>query len=262
MKLLGILALLVISLAVTAQDESAEVLLFGVFHFANPGLDEVKVDQVDVTTAENQAYLGSLAERICAFRPTLILLEFNPLREAEVQAELQAYLQGQFELSANEIHQIGFRVARSCGVTRLYSYDEQGVQWNPDPMFELLEREESDLLDAFNQAIAQVQQAESAAHQTLNLRELLLRANNAELDRQNKHLYLVTNAAGAGNGFEGADATARWWQRNFRMFANIQRYATAGERVLVIGGQGHTAILRDLLEIDSGIIGRDIEPFL
>jgi hypothetical protein len=43
------------------------------------------------------------------------------------------------------------------------------------------------------------------------------RTNDPEQDRNNKDLYLLTNAAGAGEGFEGADATARWWRRDIRM---------------------------------------------
>jgi len=78
----------------------------------------------------------------------------------------------------------------------------------------------------------------------------------------NKDLYLVTSAAGAGTGFEGADAAARWWHRNFRMFANIQQYARPGERVLVVAGSGHTAILRDLLEIDGRIRAADNHEYL
>jgi hypothetical protein len=89
-----------------------------------------------------------------------------------------------------------------------------------------------------------------------------MRSNDPEQDRMNKDLYLLTNVAGAGSGFEGADATARWWHRNIRMYANIQRYAVPGERLLVVAGSGHTAILRDFLAIDGRIRGRDIQPYL
>ena len=54
-----------------------------------------------------------------------------------------------------------------------------------------------------------------------------------------------------GEDFSGADATASWWHRNFRMYAQIQRHAAPGARVLVVGGQGHTAILRDFLRDDA-----------
>src|SRR5690606_29070062 len=126
------------------------------------------------------------------------------------------------------------------------------------PLFSYLDESAPELRRAFDDAIAKAQTAETAAHRDLSLRELLTRSNDPEQDRLNKDLYLVTNSAGAGAGFEGADATARWWHRNFRMYANVQRYAKPGQRVLVIAGQGHAAILRDFLAIDSGIVARDI----
>ncbi len=239
-----------------------EVLLLGVFHFANPGRDVVRVDQINVLAPESQAYLEQLADRICTFRPTTILLEFDRARESDMQSRLDAYRTDDMELEANENYQIGFRVAKACGVERLYGFDESEIGWDAEPLFQYLEKSSPDRLEAFNAEIARLQEAEAAAHRVLSLRELLIRANDPEQDRVNKDLYLVTNAAGAGFGFEGADATARWWHRNIRMYANIQRYATAGKRVLVVAGQGHTAILRDFLEIDQRILMRDIHQYL
>jgi hypothetical protein len=253
---------LICAFSVHADDPPAEVLLFGVFHFANPGLDVVRTDQIDVTTPESQAYLTDLATRLCEFRPTVILLEFDRAHESDVREQFNAYRDGQAELTTNENEQIGFRVARECGVERIYGFDETEIGWSPGPLFEYLEESETEVLEAFNAEIAEVQAAIAAAHEELNLRELLVRSNDPEQDRLNKDLYLVTNVAGARAGFQGADATARWWHRNFRMYANIQRYATPGERVLVVAGQGHTAILRDLLEIDRRIEYRDIHLFL
>ena len=87
-------------------------------------------------------------------------------------------------------------------------------------------------------------------------------ANDPERDRENKALYLVTNDVAAGAGFAGADASASWWRRNFRMYANVQRAAAPGRRVLVVAGQGHTAILKDLLAIDGGREAEDVAPYL
>jgi hypothetical protein len=66
-----------------AQDQPPEVLLFGVFHFAGSS-DVARFDRIDVSTPENQAYLDVLAKRLCAFRPTTILLEFDRAREPEM----------------------------------------------------------------------------------------------------------------------------------------------------------------------------------
>jgi hypothetical protein len=250
-------------LIIQAQAQTAEVMLFGVFHFANPGRDVVRVEQIDVSTPMNQAYLDGLTQRLCDFRPTTILLEFDRAREADVRNQLDSYAEGKSELPGiSEIYQIGFRVAKACGVEKIFGFDESEVGWDAEPLFEYLDKSAPDLLAAFNSEIAQLQAAEAAAHRELDLRGLLVRANDPEQDRLNKDFYLFTNAAGAGLGFEGADATARWWRRNFRMYANIQRYAETGERVLVVAGQGHTAILRDLLGIDQRISARDIHEYL
>ncbi len=99
---------------------------------------------------------------------------------------------------------------------------------------------------------------------TLSLWELLALTNDAEQDQINKGLYLLTNEVGTGDNPVGATAAASWWHRNFRMFARIQRHALVGEnkRVLVIGGQGHTAILKDLLAFDERLNSVDVVPFL
>lgn len=251
-----------LALSAEGQGQPAEVLLFGVFHFHNPGRDVVRVDQVDVTTSDNQAYLQGLASRICSFRPTIILMEFDRSREPEIRRQLASYIAGTSELGANEIYQIGFRVAKTCDVERMHGIDETEVGWDAEPLFEYLEESAPDILATFNDSIAHMQESEAKAHRELSLRELLIRANDAEQDRMNKDLYLVTSAAGAGSSFEGADAAARWWHRNFRMYANIQRYASPGERVLVVAGSGHTAILRDLLQIDGRIRAIDIHEYL
>ena len=254
--------LLILTLAARAQAQTPEVLLFGVFHFSNPGHDVVRVDQIDVSTPANQTYLTGLSQRLCEFRPTAILLEFDRARESDIRRQFDNYATGRSGLpGSDEIYQVGFRVAKLCGVKNIYGFDETEVGWDAEPLFAYLEKSAPDLLGAFNAEITRLQAATTTAHRELNLKELLARANDPQQDRLNKDLYLITNAAGAGLGFEGADATARWWRRNFRMYANIQRYATADERILVVAGSGHTAILRDLLAIDRRIKSRDIRAY-
>jgi predicted proteasome-type protease len=46
------------------------------------------------------------------------------------------------------------------------------------------------------------------------------------------------------------------------MYALVQRHAQPGERVLVIGGQGHIAIMRQLLADDRDREAVDVHPYL
>ncbi len=256
------LACVATALSAGAAEPGAEVMLFGVFHFANPGQDAVRAEQIDVGTPTSQAYLDDLAQRLCAFKPTVILLEYRPSEDAHYQKQFAAYRAGQFTLTSNENHQIGFRVAKRCGVERIHGFDEGQVPWKAGPLFEYMKRSDPAMQAMFEGLMARLSKEETEAHRRLPLRELLLRSNDPARDRANKDLYLLSNAAGAGAGFEGADAAASWWHRNFRMYANIQHHARPGERVLVVAGQGHTAILRDLLAIDQRLKAQDIRGFL
>ena len=243
-------------------NEPAEVMLFGVFHFSSPGLDTVKTRHVDVMTAENQQYLNALAQRISKFEPTVVLLEFNPEQQSEMQDRFQSYLSDDYELPVNEIYQLGFRIAGLSDVETIFSFDEREIGWDADPLFEYMPEHDKPAQHAFDALITRVTQEQQDAHDTMSLAQLLMRTNDTEQDRLNKSLYLLTNPVGAGDNFVGADAAASWWHRNFRMYAKIQKHAQPGERVLVIGGQGHIAILRDLLASDLDRVAADIVPYL
>jgi len=257
-------ACLALAMAATLADEPApaEVLLFGVFHFANPGRDVVKTAQIDVMTDDAQAYLEELSRRISEFNPTVVLLEFDPGRNAEMQDRYRQYVDGTFELPSNEVYQLGFRIAALSDADTIHGFDESNVQWQAEPLFEYLESHDTETNARLSALIEQATRDDTEAHASLSLQALLMRANDPERDALNRYFYIFTNPVGDAGNFVGADATASWWHRNFRMYAQVQRYAQPGERVLVIGGQGHIAILRELLADDRGRKAVDIREFL
>jgi hypothetical protein len=260
-----ILSLLLIALFLALPLHAAEparVLLLGTFHFEDAGQDVVQPERFDVLAPESQAYLQGLAERLAGFKPTRILLEYAPEDDATINQRYRDYLAGQFELPANEIYQLGFRAAQRAGLARVHAFDNREVEWRAEPMFDYAKAHDSPELAAFNEIIQAFTAEDAAARKTQPLRELLRRANDPALDRMNMDLYLATNAIGAGDGYAGAEASASWWARNFRMYANIQQLAGPGERVIVIAGQGHTAILKQLLAIDRRLEAVDVDDYL
>ncbi len=254
--------LLVLASPVLAADEEpAQVLLVGLFHFHNPGQDVVKTDVLDVMTDENQAYLQALSQRIAALEPTSVLLEYNPASQQEMQAEYNDYRAGSFELTHNEIYQLGFRIAALAGLEAVHSFDEREVGWDAEALFQSIEAD-PELKARLDSMIAEITEETNRKQATLPLADLLRTYNSAAEDQRNRSFYLLTNHVGAGEEFVGADAAASWWHRNFRMYANIQHHATPGSRVVVIGGQGHIAIIRGLLEDDPDREPIDLLPLL
>lgn len=248
--------------AETAPTAPAKVMLIGVFHFANPGLDAVKHPTIDVMTPASQAYLEQLTQQLLRFKPTKVLLEYDPTDEEKINQRYRDYLAGNYVLERNEIYQLGFRVAKHAGLASVHSFDERNTPWRSE-LWDYMPKHDPAMMASVEALIAKLSADGERAHTTMNLRELMQLHNDPEYDRTNKDFYLLINPVGAEQKlFHGADSAASWWHRNFRMYANIQLHAKPGERILVIGGQGHTAILRDLLDIDSRIDAEDPRPYL
>lgn len=262
-KLLALCLLLpALAAASPPNPEPAKVMLLGMFHFANPGQDMVKSRVIDVTTSENQAYLDGLTERMAAFRPTDVLAECSPKDQARIDESFREYVAGRFVLPTNETYQIGFRVAKRAGLSGVTCFDEDAVGWNAQPMFDYMEKHEPETMKAVEALFQSLGALTEKEQSTMPLAELLQLANDPGRDAQNKSLYLRTNEVDAGGGFAGADASASWWHRNFRMYANIQKVASSGRRVIALAGQGHTAILKDLLAVDDRRVAEDVRTYL
>jgi len=252
-----------ISVSVLAQENTPQAMMIGMFHFSNPGKDVVKVDKViDVLSEESQAYLKGLSGRVTTeFNPTVVLLEYNPKNDAIIQQRYQDYLAGTYELGVNEVYQLGFRVAKQSGA-RIASFDERSVNWEAGPLFEALANGYPEINVKNKQWLADTTAEKAYDNANLSLQEMLQKLNRRETDLANIDSYLFTNVVGAGEGFEGAMASSSWWKRNFFMYAKIQAHSAPGERIFVIGGQGHTAILKQLLEADNHLKGVDVYPLL
>ena len=225
------------------------------------GLDVSKVEDIDISTEANQAYLIALTERLQEFKPTRVLLEYNPENDELINERYREYLDGNYDLPANEIYQLGFRIAKLAGHKRVYSFDNREVEWKPEAMFEYAEQHNSPEMKVFNNIIKTYTAEEEQARATMSLKELLQRQNDPQNEWLNMDLYLATNSIGAGDGYAGAAATASWWERNFYMYANIQQLATPGERIVAIGGTGHMAILKQLLIIDKRLEGVPVNEY-
>ncbi|WP_395376738.1 DUF5694 domain-containing protein [Marinicella sp. W31] len=245
-----------------AKADEPKVLMLGSFHFNNPGLDVVKTEQINVMDAAGQAYLIQLSEQINNFKPTVVMLEFDPAEHKEMNQEYQQYLAGDFELPVNEMYQIGFRVARLAGLKQVHSFDEREVHWQGQQLMEYMSEHDADAMQSIQKKVSEITERMNADHKRLNLQQLLVQSNQQDYDHENMDFYLLTNPVGVDQGFAGADSTASWWHRNFRMYARIQQQAKKDARIFVVGGQGHTAILRNLMNIDSRIQQEPIVPYL
>ena len=87
----------------------------------------------------------------------------------------------------------------------------------------------------------------------LSLNEKLLRINHPKV----LDLLITANAdiltyVGTENGFEGADEAAKYYQRNLRIYSNLNRLKLDNkDRVFILSGGSHTAFLREFMNRDE-----------
>ena len=223
-----------------------QVMVLGVFHFHNPNADYAQFEGIDVLTPQHQREIGAIADGLVAFAPTKIAVEKVPSEADSINARYRRYREGSYELSRNEVDQLGLRLARRLNHERLYAVDYRlGLRIDSvlayaaahDPTYvEKMQRYIGEIEQLFNR----MQRDETIA---TNLRFLNRPDNMAPAHSP----YVVQATIGAGDGYIGARVVADWYKRNLYIFANLARVADPGDRILLIVGAGHAPILRELV---------------
>src|SRR3954469_13837670 len=239
----------------------AEVLVLGTYHMANPGHDIFNMKADDVLAPKRQAEMAELIEVLKKFHPTKIAIESDAGTE-KIPKRYADYLAGKYELTANEIDQIGLRLAKELGHKTVYPVDADG-----DFPYQRLvnyakgsgRSKELDAINAVFAANVKEQGDYLAAHSIL---ETLLLINRDERATQEVGLYYRMAAIGEPQDWAGADLVADWFRRNVRIYSNVVKLADSpNERVLVIFGAGHLGWLRQDFATDPNLQLRKISDF-
>lgn len=232
---------------------AVQVMVLGVFHFANPNADYAKFQGTDVLTPARQREIEGVVNQLARFRPTKVALERVPSEADSINADYRRYVAGGFQLTRNEIHQLGFRLAAQLHHAQVYPVDFQ-LGLPIDSVLAYARLHDTAFVARFQSTIAEVVgQLDRMQREKLigtNLRFMneppnILRAHQLYAD-------MATVGAGQG-GYIGARVVGQWYDRNLRIFANVAAIAQPGDRILLIIGAGHTPILRELVRSHPGM---------
>ena len=255
MKIVCAAALALLSASATAQTaardpeekscaaDSVEILILGSYHMGNPGLDAVNVQADDVLTPRRQAEIAELNQALLRFRPTKVAVE-GDRSESVWPDRYRQWLQGKYQLGRNEIEQIGMKVARAAGHSTIYPIDF--------PMFMSgLRYDEVEIKKPQPPSGAAAEPAELSEEERrlrrLTVAENLRRLNTPEAIAAGHQPYMELLEPEPENAalYEKSDYLTNWYKRNIRMMSNVARISGPRDRVLLIVGSGHLAILRD-----------------
>jgi hypothetical protein len=232
-----------------------KIFLVGSFHFEYYNLDAHKVEkdkQIDILSEQKQKELKQLLNYIALFKPTKICIE-APVKWRAMD-KYRDYKSGKKALARDEIQQIAFRLMDRFGLDTVYSVDAgsiaEDLSANKDS---LIVKPYIDSI--FKNYAFRANENYTAYHNystELSLKTSLLdyfKYMNAPKSLLRDYGGYLTGDFKLGE-FNGADALATYWyDRNLRIFRNIQRIATSpNDRILVLFGAGHISILDQLFK--------------
>ena len=247
--------------------DKATIMILGSTFFTNPRINRFNVRMDDVLAPKRQSEMEQLVSQIKAFAPTKIAVYTDQSFDAELNANYQGYLDGTYELTRNYKDQIGFRLAKQMGHSKLYSI----ADWPKHrPIRDKIDDHLMDF-DAFAEMHNQEhllptvssggQKIRRGADGTLwveheeyePLIDMYIRMNEPESMRVDHQSYLQIARIGLKDQYPGANWVAHWWYaHNLKNFVNLTRITEAiDDRILLIVGVGHAYLIQQFLE-DSG----------
>jgi len=240
---------------VHAQQKPIKVLLLGTFHFDNPGLDVAKFKDADILSPQRQKEVMEVVEALKAFKPDKIFIEATPDRQSSIDSSVAEYKAGRMQLKGGEVHQLGYRLAKELNLASVYGVDYRDANFPFDSLMKSAAAAgQMDVISFVQKTIDTVQKSFNEALQKSTIRQMLLRENTPEDIRMQLEFYLKLLPVGTPGNHVGSYLVSEWWRRNMVIYENILKQLTGKEeRILVIFGSGHTAILNEMMKFNSNI---------
>lgn len=225
----------------------AEIAIVGTFHFP---------DRFDIFSGKTQREIEVFVGELAKWQPDTVAIEL-PVREQEkIDVFYQNFSAGdtisphsygklttyghESELTTcNEAVQVGFRLAKKLGHPRIYAIDED---------MELSDELAAIAGDAVEKPFAELMQYLEDTYEDSEKTVLALWRihNDARYLALDHAMYLSMNAVNKG-AYEGARLAAQWYERNLKIFSNLQNLCMDKKRVLVLIGSSHAPLLKEFV---------------
>ncbi|URW76091.1 DUF5694 domain-containing protein [Sphingomonas donggukensis] len=236
-----------------------KVMVVGMFHFANPGLDFRNLQVDDVLAAPRQREIAAIVNALARFKPTVIGTEW---RAEAATTSYRKYLDGALPPSRDETVQLAFRLGKQAGVTRVLGMDAPASL----PFGAVFDYAKAHGQQPIIDHIGAVSDANVAEQdrllKTAGIAGTIRALSDPVKARRDHALYNETLRIGGGSVQPGVDAVAVWYRRNLAICANMLQAAQPGDRMIVFFGGGHLHLLRQCLSETPGVELIDARDYL
>ncbi len=231
------------------EISKVSILNFGTFHMGNT--NDAHKTEFDEKNLDNKRKVHKIANALAKFKPTVIIVERLPKYDKKLLASYNEYIKNPKMSFKNpsEIELLAFEVGRLSNTKRIYGIDHH-MDYNYMIGDEIKNQIDATMYNQFDKNPLVYYPQINVNEDKLSLIDKL------KLTNQDDYLdFLIeTNAdilthAGTNANFEGADEAAKYYQRNLRMYSNLNRIKLEPtDRVFMIMGGSHTAFFRDFIK--------------
>lgn len=250
MRHVAVLLLVLAAGSMPLAAAGSEVLLLGTFHFDNPGRDMHNVEAVDVLAPQHQREIAAIVDALAAFAPHRVFVEWP---EGVVDARYAAYRSGELEPSANEVVQLGFRLAHQRDLPRVHGIDVDG-DFPFQPVVDWAQANgQAARLKSMNDGVAARVARIGVLQREQGIAAALRHMNDPAVLHADQAMHMDLLRYGSGDTQPGAALNAAWFTRNIEICARLLQRIEPGERAVVIFGAGHIPWLQRCLADTPGI---------
>lgn len=258
----------------TNQEKPTEILLFGTFHFNNPGADVAKIKSFDIESEKSQRELEEITDKIKTYNPSKIFVEWEYNQQEELDSLYDLYVAGTYfnnpKLSnfykQNEIFQLAFRAAKKLGHKKVYAMDYTNTEFPFDSLMQVAkENNQTELQEEIMQVIQEFSTGfDAQIDAQKSLKEILYYSNSTALRQKDLSLYTQTiMKAGDKDNFVGAYLASEWYRRNLYMLSVMQKQITKeDEKVMILLGSSHVGIINEIISTHFNLKGVELEDVL
>lgn len=243
-----------------------EILLLGTFHFME--------SSIDFYSPESQEEFSILTKKIQRFCPDTIAVEAAKHSQKYIDISYnkfcledlknmdkmicetlgEIYMFGDFYPITynNEAVQIGYRLGKELSHSNIYAIDDDTIldmtpMQSHTPSLEEARKEWNEIF------------ANEPAEGILEIFKYL---NADDWVNANHSLYIQTNSVDIDKDYSGSKMVSKWYERNLKIFSNIQNLSKKSSRLFVLYGAGHLKLLRQFIEADRNLKLVDVYEYL
>jgi hypothetical protein len=253
-----------------------QVYLLGTFHFAGEKIDSNRTEfkwRYIVDEPRRKKEIEVVRKNLIKIKPTIICVEVHPKWQSELDSVYSAYCTGKDISSSGydgEIVLLAFEVGKRLGLKRIVAIDAQPMAALRDEKIyseyeKYAPKEDKDSVFNYWNNIynEKLHFSDSLRHRYTTI-DFLRFINQEDYNKKTLGRWLIFTRFGTNTYPIGADQfITKYYNRNIRIYSNIQRSISNNyDRVLVIYGNTHMSVLRNLFESSPLYILVPIDKFL